>query len=252
MVAARGCTVIAHRGGAGEAPENTWTAVEHVAELGLTWMETDLRVSADGLVILSHDSDLMRTAADPRGIGELTWKDLSELDAGDGRPPVRLDDALVAFPRLRFNIDLKESAVVQDALQVVRAADALERVRFASFSARRLAVLRRQEPRATTSLGVGDVLALVLHAEAGLRLPGTRWSWTKGRVDAVQVPARWGRVPVVTERLVAQAHRDGLEVHVWTVNEPEEMRRLAAMRVDGIVTDVPALALEVLGGQEPR
>ena len=125
MVAARGCTVIAHRGGAGEAPENTWTAVEHVAELGLTWMETDLRVSADGLVILSHDSDLMRTAADPRGIGELTWKELSELDAGDGRPPVRLDDALVAFPRLRFNIDLKESAVVQDALQVVRAADAL-------------------------------------------------------------------------------------------------------------------------------
>ena len=160
MVAARGCTVIAHRGGAGEAPENTWTAVEHVAELGLTWMETDLRVSADGLVILSHDSDLMRTAADPRGIGELTWKELSELDAGDGRPPVRLDDALVAFPRLRFNIDLKESAVVQDALQVVRAADALERVRFASFSARRLAVLRRQEPRATTSLGVGDELAL--------------------------------------------------------------------------------------------
>ena len=182
----------------------------------------------------------------------MTWKELSELDAGDGRPPVRLDDALAAFPRLRFNIDLKESAVVQDALQVVRAADALERVRFASFSARRLAVLRRQEPRATTSLGVGDVLALVLHAEAGLRLPGTRWSWTKGRVDAVQVPARWGRVPVVTERFVAQAHRDGLEVHVWTVDEPEEMRRLAAMRVDGIVTDVPALALEVLGGEEPR
>ena len=135
---------------------------------------------------------------------------------------------------------------------MVRAADALERVRFASFSARRLAVLRRQEPRATTSLGVGDVLTLVLHAEAGLRLPGTRWSWTKGRVDAVQVPARYGRVPVVTERFVAQAHRDGLEVHVWTVDEPEEMRRLAAMRVDGIVTDVPALALEVLGGQEPR
>ena len=69
MVATRGCAVIAHRGGAGEAPENTWTAVEHVAELGLTWMETDLRVSADGLVILSHDRDLTRTAADPRGIG---------------------------------------------------------------------------------------------------------------------------------------------------------------------------------------
>ena len=65
-------------------------------------------MSADGLVILSHDRDLTRTAADPRGIGEMTWKELSELDAGDGRPPVRLDDALAAFPRLRFNIPLNE------------------------------------------------------------------------------------------------------------------------------------------------
>jgi len=132
MVATRGCAVIAHRGGAGEAPENTWTAVEHVAELGLTWMETDLRVSADGLVILSHDRDLTRTAADPRGIGEMTWKELSELDAGDGRPPVRLDDALAAFPRLRLPFCSAPVFLVR-LLRLLRSSTMLRRCRIRSI-----------------------------------------------------------------------------------------------------------------------
>lgn len=139
-------------------PENTWSAVEHVAALGLEWMETDLRLTADGIVVLSHDEDLRRTADDPRAVGEVMWAELADLDSGDGRGFVRLDDALYAHPTMKFNIDLKDSNVVQAALQTVRDANALERVRFASFSARRLAVLRRQEPRAMTSLGVSDVL----------------------------------------------------------------------------------------------
>ncbi|MBW3069873.1 glycerophosphodiester phosphodiesterase [Actinomyces sp. 594] len=241
------CAVVAHRGGGGEAPENTWSAVEHVAGLGLTWMETDLRATADGVVVLSHDADLARTTGDPRRIAELTWDELARVDAGDGRAPVRLDEALAAHPGIRFNVDLKDSGVVQPALQAVREGDALERVRFASFSARRLAVLRRQEPRATTSLGVGDVAGLMLLSEAAVPVPHTRWAWTNGRVDAVQVPLRFHRVPVVTRRFIAQAHTAGLEVHVWTVDDPEQMRSLAARGVDAIITDHPALALEVLG-----
>lgn len=248
MSGARRCAVIAHRGGAAEVPENTWSAVEHVAELGLEWMETDLRRTADGVVILSHDADLERTAGHSRLIKDMTWDDLKVLDAGDGNPPVRLDDALYAFPRLRLNIDLKEAPAAQDTLQVVRAAGALERVRFASFSARRLAMVRRQEPKAVTSLGVADVAGLLLLAQAAVRLPHGQWGWTRGQVDAVQVPMSYGCVPVVTRRFVAQAHRAGLEVHVWTVDDPDQMRRLTALNVDGIVTDVPSLALAVLGG----
>ena len=116
------------------------------------------------------------------------WAELADLDSGDGRGFVRLDDALHAQPAMKFNIDLKDSCVVQAALQTVRDAQALDRVRFASFSARRLAVLRRQEPRALTSLGVSDVLGLMLRSEAAVPLPQTRWGWTRGRVDAVQVP----------------------------------------------------------------
>ncbi|MDO4899468.1 glycerophosphodiester phosphodiesterase [Actinomyces sp.] len=243
----RHCAVVAHRGGGGEVPENTWTAVEHVVELGLTWMETDLRATADGVVVLSHDADLARTAGDARHIRGLTWEELATVDAGDGRPFVRLDEALAAHPQIRFNIDLKDSAVVQPALQTVREADALERVRFASFSARRLAVLRRQEPRAVTSLGVGDVAGLMLLSEAAVPLPHSRWAWTNGRVDAVQVPISFHGVPVITRRFIAQAHTAGLEVHVWTVDDPEQMRRLASRGVDAVITDRPTLALDVLG-----
>ncbi|WP_172192336.1 glycerophosphodiester phosphodiesterase [Actinomyces faecalis] len=248
MAGRRRCEVIAHRGGAAEAPENTWAGVEHTVGLGLPWMETDLRRSADGVVVLSHDEDLARTAGRLEPVASLMWEELSGLDAGDGRPPVRLDDLLYAFPDLCLNVDLKEPGVVQDALQVVRMAGALERVRFASFSARRLAVLRRQEPRARTSLGTVDVAGLVLRAEAAVALPHSRWGWPNGRVDAVQVPTTFRGVNVVTPRFVAQAHSYGLEVHVWTVNEPAEMRRLAALNVDAIITDVPQRALEVLGG----
>ena len=242
----RRCAVIAHRGGAREVPENTWSAVEHVESLGLTWMETDLHATADDVVVLSHDADLGRIGG--RGtLSELTWDEAAELDAGDGRGLVRLDEVLEAHPGLALNVDLKEPAVVQPALQVVRAADALDRVRFASFSARRLAMLRRQQPRATTSLGGFDIAGLMLLSEAALPLPHTRWGWTRGRVDAVQVPPMHRGMQVVTRRFVAQAHTAGLEVHVWTVDDPEEMRRLAALNVDAIMTDVPTLALEILG-----
>ncbi len=242
----RRCAVIAHRGGAREVPENTWSAVEHVESLGLTWMETDLHATADDVVVLSHDADLGRIGG--RGtLSELTWDEAAELDAGDGRGLVRLDEVLEAHPGLALNVDLKEPAVVQPALQVVRAADALARVRFASFSARRLAMLRRQEPRATTSLGGFDIAGLMLLSEAALPLPHTRWGWTRGRVDAVQVPPMHRGMQVVTRRFVAQAHTAGLEVHVWTIDDPEEMRRLAALNVDAIMTDVPTLALEILG-----
>ena len=242
----RRCAVIAHRGGAREVPENTWSAVEHVESLGLTWMETDLHATADDVVVLSHDADLGRIGG--RGtLSELTWDEAAELDAGDGRGLVRLDEVLEAHPGLALNVDLKEPAVVQPALQVVRAADALDRVRFASFSARRLAMLRRQEPRATTSLGGFDIAGLMRLSEAALPLPHTRWGWTRGRVDAVQVPPMHRGMQVVTRRFVAQAHTAGLEVHVWTIDDPEEMRRLAALNVDAIMTDVPTLALEILG-----
>ncbi|WP_159717574.1 glycerophosphodiester phosphodiesterase [Actinomyces marmotae] len=247
----RRCAVIAHRGGGGEAPENTWLSLERTVRLGLEWMETDLRATADGVVVLSHDPGLERTTGDPRMIEELRWADLAAVDAGDGRPPVRLDEALEAHPGLGLNADLKDDRVVEAAIAVVRGAGALERVRFSSFSSRRLGRARALEPTIRSSLGMRDIAALLLSAEASLprrllrRAVLDRLS-RGGRVDAAQVPtAHWG-VPVVTRRLIAAAHAAGMEVHVWTVDESEEMRRLAGLGVDAIITDRPALALHSL------
>lgn len=247
----RRCAVIAHRGGGGEAPENTWSSLEHTAGLGLDWMETDLRATADGVVVLSHDPGLERTTGDPRMIEELRWADLAAVDAGDGRPPVRLDEALEAHPGLGLNTDLKDDGVVEAAIAAVRRAGALERVRFSSFSSRRLGRARALEPSIRSSLGMRDIATLLLSAEASLprrllrRAVLDRLSHG-GRADAVQIPvAQWG-VPVVTRRLIAAAHAAGMEVHVWTIDEPMEMRRLAGLGVDAIITDRPSLALRSL------
>ena len=265
--------VVAHRGGAAEAPENTWSAVEHTVDAGLTWMETDLRATADGVVLLWHDPDLVRTTGVEGVLRDLTWEEVCEVDAGDGRAPVRLADVLASFPSLGLNVDLKEDAVVAPALAAVGRAGAWRRVRFASFSSRRLRQVRSREPRARTSLGTTEVVGLVsrsvsavgvgaLSGRGLLQDPGTgRWvrprpgavrrlvrpSWL-GRADAVQVPVRRSGVVVVGPRVVAAAHEAGLEVHVWTVNDPAQMRWLERMGVDAVVTDVPTLAQEVLGG----
>lgn len=240
--------VIAHRGGGKEAPENTWEAVRHTVDLGLAWMETDLQVTSDGVVVLWHDETLGYVADEPTPIAQQSWDQLSNTDAGDGNPPVRLEEVLREFPDLRLNMDLKVAPVVLPALQVVRQAGALERVRFASFSGRRLATLRAQEPAALTSLGTSEVAGLVLRAEMGLAVPRGRQAWYPGaeQVDCVQVPVSQGGVPLLTRRFVATAHRFGLQVHVWTVDDPAEMLRLAEMNVDALITDVPGLALEVL------
>ena len=101
----RQCAVIAHRGGAREVPENTWSAVEHVVSLGLEWMETDLRATADGVVVLSHDAGLGRVSGMERALSEMTWEEVAGLDAGDGRGFVRLEEVLETHPRLALNVD---------------------------------------------------------------------------------------------------------------------------------------------------
>lgn len=251
----RPCQVIAHRGGGAEAAENTWAAVAHTAELGLDWMETDLRATLDGVVVLAHDASLARTVGDDRTIGQMTWAEFSQIDAGDGKPPARLEEVLVRYPSLCLNVDLKDATVIEPAARIVEECGAQERVRFASFSGRRLALLRRLLPQARTSLGMGDVAGLVALSAAGLgsssrllvqRLARRADGVSGRRPDAVQVPERQRGVRVLSPRFIAAAHAGGLEVHVWTVNRPVEMQRLAAMGVDAVITDVPRVAQQIL------
>jgi glycerophosphoryl diester phosphodiesterase len=155
---------------------------------------------------------------------------------------------------VRVNIDVKAAAAIQPLVQVILRAGALDRVCVASFSGRRRAAVRRAlGPRLATSVGPARTAAWRL----GGSVPGAAGSWLPGLAlrgaAAVQVPVRAGPLTVVTEQSVARAHAAGVQVHVWTVNEPAEMHRLLDLGVDGLITDRADLlrAALVARGQWP-
>lgn len=195
-------------------------------------------------MVAFHDDRLDRVT-DRRGlVAELSWAEVAAARVGGSEPVVRLDDLLATFPAARVNIDAKHDAVVDPLVRVLRAHRALERVCIGSFSdARILAIRMELGPDACTSLAQGEVAALRL-GSWGLR----SFAATAGRRGAacVQVPSRLGPLPVVDRRFVATAHRLGLPVHVWTVDDAEEMTSLLDLGVDGLMTDRPVVLRSVL------
>ncbi|MGO1172888.1 MAG: glycerophosphodiester phosphodiesterase family protein [Actinomycetaceae bacterium] len=246
-----GPVAIAHRGGSDEVPENTAAAAAHAARLGVV-LETAVRLTADGEVVLFHDDDLARTTSATGPVESLTWQAVSALSVAGGGPPARLVDVLADHPDLRLNIDAKTDEVVGPLVGVLSDAGAPGRVCLASFSDDRLARIRDTLP-AATSLGRLGVARLV----AGAFLPLVGRALVAGvpgpedGVVAVQVPESFRGVPVVTTSFVAAAHRRGLQVHVWTVNDRADMERLLDLGVDGIITDRPTVLVDVLGRRGP-
>jgi glycerophosphoryl diester phosphodiesterase len=234
----------AHRGGGGENPENTYAAFSHAVSLGYRYLETDVHATADGVVAVIHDPTLDRVADRPGRIGELRWAEVAAARLpGDQQVP-RLDELLDRWPDVRFNIDAKDPAVLEPLDAVLRRAKALDRVCITSFSDRRLAALRRLA-------GPGLCTAMGPRAVAGLRaasyLPDPRLArGTWGGALAAQVPRRSGHLPLVDRRFVDAAHRVGVAVHVWTIDEPPVMQQLLDLAVDGIMTDQPTRLKAVL------
>ncbi|GAA3359894.1 MULTISPECIES: glycerophosphodiester phosphodiesterase [Saccharopolyspora] len=223
--------------------ENSLSALRRAVAEGYRYVETDVHATADGVVVLHHDPSLDRTT-DGRGtIRRLPWSAVGSARIGGREPVARLDDVLEELPQALLNIDVKEDTAVRPVLEVVRRHDAWDRVCLASFDDRRLRELRR---------GGGEALLTSMGRRAVTTLWGASryggWG-LRSRVDgaAAQVPPRRGRIQVVDPRFVRTAHRWGREVHAWTVDEPEQMRRLLDLGVDGLVTDRPDLLREVLG-----
>jgi len=234
----------AHRGGAATAGENTADAFAYAIALGYRYLETDVRATRDGVAVLLHDPTLERVAGLPAAVADLSWADLATVRVGGAAAVPALAEMLAAWPRARFNLDVKADAAVEPALAAVRRCAAEDRVLLASFSDARLARLRRLAgPKMASSLGRRAVARLKLAslgppaALARPRLPPT--------AVAAQVPRRAGRVPVVDARFIRYAHRRGLQVHVWTVDEPAHMHELLDLGVDGIMTDHVEVLREV-------
>lgn len=237
---------MAHRGGAlhPEIPgtENTLHAFRHAVALGYRYLETDVHVTSDGVLLAFHDAVLDRVTDLQGRLSELTADQVSVARIREAHPVPTMAELLEEFPDARFNIDLKAAAAVRPLAELLTRTGSLDRVCIGSFSLRRLDAFRRATGgRVATSAAPQEVgLFLTLPSGRAARLA------TRGRVAALQVPHRRGPVPVVTRELVRRAHAAGAHVHVWTVDEPDEMDELLDLGVDGLITDRTDVLKDVL------
>lgn len=232
---------IAHRGGAWEAPENSRLAFRHAVDLGYTFIETDVRATADGVAVVFHDAGLARTTDRQGLVREHDWSYVSQARIHGREPVMSFEQLLEEFPATRFNIDVKEANAIRPFLDVLARTDAWRRVIVGSFSHERLTAVRRLGgPLVATSMSPREVLRLWLAA----RNRGRRWQ--PPQAACVQVPPVFGKRVVVDPRLLDLAHAVGWHVHVWTIDTAGQMDRLIDLGVDGIMTDRPTLLRAVL------
>ena len=227
--------VFAHRGGSRLAPENTMAAFDRGMAAGADGLELDVHLSRDGVVVVHHDRLLDRTTRATGPIRERTAAELGSFDV----PALR--DVLARHAGARIIIELKEPGadLARAVVEEVHRAGAVGRVCLGSFSSTVLRAARAIDPQIATSGGRMDVRLALYRSWINL---------TPGRApyQAFQVPELSGRTRVVSPRFVRLAHKAGLVVQVWTVDDPEEMRRLLDWGVDGIISDRPDVAAQVV------
>jgi glycerophosphoryl diester phosphodiesterase len=255
--------VIGHRGCAGEVPENTLASFQRGLEAGASILESDVHLTRDGVSVLIHDDDVARVTEASGRVAELTLAEIQKLDAGHRFSPdagashpfrgrglriPTLREAFETFPEARFNLELKQDlpGLVEDVVSLVgglgRAERTLLTAERAPLMARIHSLLDARVVRAARGASAEDVLGFVRCAlDGSVPDPGPM---------ALQVPAEFRGRPLVTEPLVRHAHTHGIALHVWTVNQPDEMTRLLDLGVDGLVTDFPARMCEVVEARQ--
>jgi glycerophosphoryl diester phosphodiesterase len=248
--------VFAHRGGAKLGPENTLPAFARGLAAGADGIECDVRMSADGVPVVIHDATLDRTTDRTGPVAALTTAELARVDATcrfvplEGEPaPARsgivpLAEALETHPRSRFIVEVKDEdpALGQAVAEVVRRVGAVARVCVGSFHYPVLRTVRAFAPEITTSASQPEARALLMRS----RVAWPRFS--PAPFAALQVPEVAGRLRVTSPGFMRQVHREGCVVQVWTVDAPDDVRRLFDWGADGVVTDRPDLAVPARDG----
>lgn len=221
------------------ALENSMPAFRRAYDEGFRFLETDVHATADGQLVAFHDLSLTRVTDRGGQIAALPWAQVRQARIAGTEPIPLLADLLEEFPDARFNIDAKADSAVGPLADLIRRTGTGGRVCLGSFSDRRVASLRALlGPDVATSMGPREVFRL-------LRVSRLRRPFTTPAV-AAQVPVSFSRVKIVTPAFLATAHGAGVEVHVWTIDDPAEMRRLLDLGVDGLMTDRPDLLRRAL------
>lgn len=235
----------AHRGGARENSENSLTAFQRAADLGFQYFETDIRATADGVVMVFHDAALNRVTDGVGRISALPYDEVRKARIAGRDNVMRLEELLAAFPEARFNIDVKDDHTVRPFLELVERLDVRDRICVASFSGLRLRAVRHRFPEMATSLAPPEIASL-LAVSRFANMRGILGRGVPRHAAAAQVPMGTRGIPIVTPAFIAAAHDRGLAVHVWTIDEADQMNRLLDLGVDGIITDRPTTLREVL------
>ncbi|HEY1762043.1 MAG TPA: glycerophosphodiester phosphodiesterase [Acidimicrobiales bacterium] len=264
----------AHQGGSFEGPSSTIGAIAHALEVGASAIELDVRATKDRQLVVCHDATIDRTTNHHGAIASLTLDELSEMDnahwwiEGDvvvpgrapeeyllrGRAPkdrryaiATLEEVALAFPGVLLNLDIKGTSPLVEPYEELlvdelRRLEISRSVIIASFHDDALQRFRALAPGVATSGATNETAAFYFsHLEGAPVVPP---------VAAFQVPPRYGEVDVVTESFVAAAHAAGVAVHVWTINDPQEMARLLELGVDGIVSDRPTVLAGLLAERD--
>ncbi len=244
--------VFGHRGAAGLAPENTLPSFALGLELGADILELDVHGTRDGEIVVFHDPTLERTTNGEGLVRERSLAQLRELDAGyhfsrDGRDfPYRgqgvrvttFEELLRRFPGARCNVEVKqgEPAIAADVVNLIRRMGAVDRVLLAAEHGDIMDDIRRHGTEIATSFSTTDAIDFFGRVQRGdlgdYHPPGC----------ALQIPARIGDTILASTETIAAAHALGLEMHIWTINQADEMEDLLRLGVDGIISDLPGLA----------
>ena len=229
----------AHRGGGGELPENTLPAFQRAVDLGYQYLETDVHATADGVVVAFHDSVLDRVTNRSGKLHSLPWSEVSKARiAGIEKIPL-LTDILECFPNVRINIDPKHDSVLEPLANILKSTKSIDRVCIGSFSNRRIKEIRKLlGAELCTSAGTLETIKFRTSVMGiGLKIIP---------YQCLQVPVSYGPIKIVTKQFVDKAHESSLQVHVWTVDDPNEMNELIDLGVDGLMTDYPEILRKVL------
>jgi glycerophosphoryl diester phosphodiesterase len=211
-------------------------AFERAVALGYRYLETDVRVTADGVALAFHDSALDRVTDRVGQVDQLRWDEVRRARIRGREPIPLLAEVLTTWPDVCVNLDVKSVAAIRPAVDVIKRTRAVDRVCIAAFSSKRIATIRRAfGPELCTAFGPAAVISMRL----------TRRARTRGAL-CVQAPARVRDRPFVHAGFIAAVHARGLPLHVYTVNEEAEMTRLLDLGVDGLMTDRADVLRDVL------
>ncbi|MCL4868087.1 MAG: glycerophosphodiester phosphodiesterase [Anaerolineae bacterium] len=252
--------VIAHQGGEHLRPDNTLPAFQNAYDLGADVLELDIHSTADGHLVVIHDATVDRTTNGSGRVNDLTLAQIKTLDAAYQWPhnrenptdfPYRdqgitvptLEEIFQTFPRARINIEIKQHQppITGPLCDLIQQYNKEEEVLVVSFNDETIKAFRESCPGVATGAASNETRLFF-----GLNTAFLGATYQPS-MEAFQVPEYFGSIHVLTGRFVRGAHRQNIQVHVWTIDDPAEMRRFIDLGVNGIITNRPDLLLELLG-----